>query len=143
MPPERDRIPASLRQEVAQRAKHRCEYCRCPDEFSPDSFTVDHIEPQQRGGATISQNLAWACCGCNGRKYTKTTGVDPLTSQDVDLFNPRQQPWHEHFAWDADVTQMIGISPCGRATVQSLALNRPGVVNLRRLLASAGLHPPE
>jgi hypothetical protein len=34
-------------------------------------------------------------------------------------------------------------SPCGRATVEALRLNRLGVVNLRRLLRNANLHPPE
>ncbi|MEQ8957154.1 MAG: HNH endonuclease signature motif containing protein, partial [Coleofasciculus sp. C2-GNP5-27] len=77
MPSDDERIPTALRQEIAQRAKHRCEYCRCPDEFSPDSFTVDHIKPRQLGGATTTENLAWACFGCNGRKYTRTVYPDP------------------------------------------------------------------
>jgi 5-methylcytosine-specific restriction endonuclease McrA len=76
MPSEYERVPTALRQEIAQRAKNRCEYCRCPDAFSPDSFTVDHIKPRQLGGATIAENLAWACFGCNGRKYTRTHRLD-------------------------------------------------------------------
>jgi 5-methylcytosine-specific restriction endonuclease McrA len=99
MPSEYERIPTTLRQEIAQRAKNRCEYCRCPDAFSPDSFTVDHIKPRQLGGATIAENLAWACFGCNGRKYTRTVYPDPQTGQEIALFNPRQQIWAEHFAW--------------------------------------------
>ncbi|MEH1865930.1 MAG: hypothetical protein V7K69_13125 [Nostoc sp.] len=58
------------------------------------------------------------------------------------LFHPRQQLWLEHFSWNDDSTQVIGKTPCGRATVSALQLNRVGVVNLRRLLTSAGLHPP-
>ncbi|WP_255515627.1 hypothetical protein [aff. Roholtiella sp. LEGE 12411] len=38
---------------------------------------------------------------------------------------------------------MIGKTACGRATVEALRLNRSGVVNLRRLLRSANLHPPK
>ena len=45
--------------------------------------------------------------------------------------------------WSDDFTQVIGKTPCGRATVEALRLNRFGVVNLRRLLRSANLHPPE
>ncbi|MEQ8536064.1 MAG: HNH endonuclease signature motif containing protein [Coleofasciculus sp. D1-CHI-01] len=142
MPSDYERIPTALRQEIAQRAKHRCEYCRCPDEFSPDSFTVDHIKPRQLGGATTTENLAWACFGCNGRKYTRTVYPDPQTGQEIALFNPRQQNWTEHFDWSEDLTQLLGPTPCGRATIAALALNRPGVVNLRRLLILAGLHPP-
>jgi 5-methylcytosine-specific restriction endonuclease McrA len=102
MPSDYERIPTALRQEIAQRAKHRCEYCRCPDEFSPDSFTVDHIKPRQLGGATTTENLAWACFGCNGRKYTRTVYADPKTGQEIALFNPRQQNWTEHFDWGED-----------------------------------------
>ena len=142
MPPESKRVPPNLRREVAQRANQLCEYCRYPDEFSADSFTIDHIQPRQLGGATTLENLAWACFGCNGRKHTKTNYIDPATGESVTLFNPRQQTWHEHFSWNKDTTQLVGQTPCGRATIDALALNRPGVTNLRRLLASAGLHPP-
>jgi len=143
MPPESERIPPSLREEVAQRSQRLCEYCRYPEAFSPDSFTIDHIQPRQQGGATTLENLAWACFGCNGRKFTKTTHPDPLTGETAPLFNPRQQPWNEHFAWSEDTTEIIGRSPIGRATIEALSLNRQGVVNLRQLLASAGLHPPK
>jgi hypothetical protein len=95
------------------------------------------------GGATTLENLAWACFGCNGRKYTKVTAVDPLTQQEVSLFNPRQQNWDEHFFWSEDFTQMVGQTTSGRATIAALGLNRPGVINLRRLLVSVGLHPPK
>jgi hypothetical protein len=38
---------------------------------------------------------------------------------------------------------LIKLAHCGRATVEALRLNRSGVVNLRRLLRSANLHPPK
>ncbi len=59
----------------------------------------------------------------------------------MDLFNPRQQKWSEHFEWAENFTQLRGKTACGHATVVALKLNRPGVVNLRQLLAAAGLHP--
>jgi hypothetical protein len=95
------------------------------------------------GGATTSENLAWACFGCNGRKHTKISGIDPSAGQAAALFNPRRQNWREHFSWNEDTTQVVGQTLCGRATIEALSLNRPGVINLRRLLASAGLHPPQ
>ncbi|MDZ8226656.1 HNH endonuclease signature motif containing protein [Nostoc sp. ChiVER01] len=141
--PEEKRVPAALRRTIASRAKSLCEYCRCPEEFSPDSFTVEHIKPRQAGGETISENLAWSCFGCNARKHTKISHPDPETKQEIALFHPRQQLWSEHFTWNDDFTRIIGKNPCGRATVEALQLNRVGVVNLRRLLTSAGLHPPQ
>jgi hypothetical protein len=142
MPPDSARVSAALRQTVAARAKNYCEYCRCPEDFSTDSFTVDHINPRQAGGETTAENLAWSCFGCNGRKYARTTYTDPQTGQNVALFNPRQQVWSDQFEWNEGFTQIIGKTPCGCATIEALKLNRLGVVNLRRLLVSAGLYPP-
>ncbi len=50
--------------------------------------------------------------------------------------------WSEHFEWSADKLLMVGITPTGRATVKALKLNRPEVVNLRRLTLLTGEHPP-
>jgi hypothetical protein len=52
-------------------------------------------------------------------------------------------PWSEHFAWNEDYSRVIGLTPTGRATVETLHLNRQGVVNLRRVLFLVGMHPPE
>ena len=76
-------------------------------------------------------------------KHTKIQAVDPETKEKIALYNPRQQVWSEHFSWSDDFTQVIGKTAIGRATVEALRLNRSGVVNLRRLLRSANLHPPE
>ncbi|MEC4806410.1 MAG: HNH endonuclease signature motif containing protein [Jaaginema sp. PMC 1079.18] len=142
MPSEFGRVPVTLRRTVASRANYFCEYCRCPEEFSPDSFTIEHIKPRQAGGETTAENLAWSCFGCNSRKHTKTSHYDSQTQQEVALFHPRQQLWSEHFSWNDDFTEVIGQTSHGRATVDALKLNRVGVVNLRRLLTSAKLHPP-
>ena len=138
-----ERVPSAIRQIVAARARDYCEYCRCSGQFATESFTIEHIKPRQAGGETTLENLAWSCFGCNSHKHTKINGVDPETDQQEPLYNPRQQVWTEHFGWSRDFTQVIGRTPCGRATVEALRLNRLGVVNLRRLLFMAKLHPPE
>lgn len=48
----------------------------------------------------------------------------------------------DHFMWSTDRTEILGLTRTGRATVQRLALNRTGVVNLRRTLVAIGKHPP-
>jgi hypothetical protein len=106
------------------------------------AFSVEHIDPRSRAGATVTDNLAYACQGCNNHKYNRTHGTDPVTGETVPLFHPRQQRWREHFAWTPDGTMIVGLSPTGRATVDLLRLNREGLVNLRRLLFVAGEHPP-
>jgi HNH endonuclease len=137
-----DRVSGALRRIVAARANGYCEYCRCPENFATESSTVEHINPRQAGGETVLENLAWSCFGCNGHKHAKTKGIDPETKMPNPLFHPRQQTWANHFGWNNDSSQIIGKTPCGRTTVAALHLNRTGIVNLRRLLASAGLHPP-
>ncbi len=106
------------------------------------SFSVEHIVPRARGGTNTLDNLALACQGCNNHKYLKTEDRDPITGMVVPLFHPRQQRWNDHFVWSEDYTLIIGITPIGRATVEALRLNRPGLVNLRRVLYAMGEHPP-
>jgi hypothetical protein len=60
----------------------------------------------------------------------------------VPLYHLRHQIWAEHFAWSADGCLVIGLTPTGRATVEELKLNRPSVINLRRVLFVLNLHPP-
>lgn len=86
--------------------------------------------------------MALACGGCNGHKYTKITGIDPVSNQEVPLFNPRKDIWEMHFQWSADNLKMIGITAIGRATINTLHLNRENVVNLRILTSMTNEHPP-
>ena len=138
---ERRRIPEPLRQAVAERAGRRCEYCQSQERYSVHSFSIDHVLPISRGGATVLDNLAFACPGCNGHKHNKTTALDPVTLRPVALFNPRTQVWADHFAWNDDYSLIIGISAVGRATVEALDLNRATLVNLRQALHELRLHP--
>jgi 5-methylcytosine-specific restriction endonuclease McrA len=136
------KLTGQERQLVEERARGCWEYCRSQVRFAMQPFSVEHIEPRSREGPTVLDNLAFSCQGCNNHKYTKTEGFDPVTGQVVPLFHPRRQRWADHFRWSDDCTQVIGTTPIGRATVETMHLNRPGVVNLRRVLFLAGEHPP-
>ena len=121
-----------LYQAVADRAHHRCEYCLTPEQFSSSEFEVDHIVP---GAGDDLLNLALACRGCNGHKLTATQARDPLTGETIPLFNPRTQPWREHFSYEIadDGAAIHGLSPTGRVTARRLGFNRPRA-KLARLL---------
>ncbi|WP_143162121.1 hypothetical protein [Phormidesmis priestleyi] len=54
----------------------------------------------------------------------------------------RKQRWFAHFVWNEDCSLMIGITPVSRATIVKLQLNRPRLVNLRRVLFDLQEHPP-
>jgi HNH endonuclease len=138
----KDRVSDAMRTDVRLRAGGCCEYCRSQDAFSPQSFSAEHVAPRSRGGDTSLENLAWSCQGCNAHKYAKTDGWDAATGRKAALFHPRIHRWREHFVWGNDATMIMGTTPTGRATVEELKLNRAPVMNLRRVLVDAGLHPP-
>ena len=133
--PSGARLSPRRKETVFQRANGCCEYCRSQARYSPDPFNVEHIAPLAAGGAANrSDNLALSCQGCNNLKFTSVDALDPITDQTMPLFHPRRQRWDEHFAWRGDFSLVIGLTPTGRATVETLQLNRVGVVNLRRVL---------
>lgn len=136
------RVTAQQRHTVVERARGCCEYCYSQVRFAMQSFSVEHVVPRSRGGKATLDNLALACQGCNNHKYTKIDGRDPVTGDIVLLYHPRRQRWRDHFAWNEDFTLIIGLTPTGRATVETLWLNREGLVNLRQILYAMGEHPP-
>lgn len=130
------------KERVARRAHGYCEYCKSRADYSPDTFSIEHVVPVVRGGSHELPNLALSCQGCNNRKFISIAAEDPVSGQRAVLFHPRRDRWGDHFTWNEDYTLVLGLTPTGRATVATLDLNRPGVVNLRRLLLTVGLHPP-
>jgi len=128
---------------VKERAKYCCEYCGCPYDFANQFFSIEHILPKSKEGTDKRSNLAYACQCCNGHKYNKIVGLDPVNNQIVSLYNPRKDKWKEHFNWSEDYLSVEGVSPIGRATVETLHLNRENLVNLRAALFAFGEHPPK
>jgi hypothetical protein len=119
-------MSAAVRAAVGSRAGFSCEYCQSREQFAVQSFAVEHVEPQSAGGSDELDNLAYSCQGCNNHKYTRTRAVDPATGIEVSLFHPRRDRWADHFAWTEDCSEVIGLTPTGRATVALLRLNRRG-----------------
>ncbi len=103
---------------------------------------IEHIIPIVLGGRTIEENLWLSCRRCNGFKGSLIQAIDPETKESVPLFNPRKENWHEHFAWSEDGSEIIGLTPTGRATVITLNLNDPIAVTARKLWVSVGWWPP-
>lgn len=133
-------IPVSLRRLVIQRASNRCEYCGISQVGQVATFHIDHIVPRVAGGETTAENLALACVSCSLRKGSRQNLRDVETEQVVSIFNPRQQKWKEHFAWDG--VQVVGLTATGRATLQALALNRLTMLAIRTEEILLGRHPP-
>lgn len=135
-------VSPDLRHQVAEDAGHRCGYCLSDEVLTGIPLTIDHVIPIAAGGPTTRDNLWLACRPCNEFKGAQTHAEEPETGGMVPLFHPRAQDWRDHFAWSADKTHIIGLTPTGRATVTALQLNRPMLVRARRRWILAGWHPP-
>lgn len=135
-------VSDAVRARVADRAGDRCEYCRLPAQGQVSQFPVDHVRPRAAGGATRFENLALACPHCNAYKWAYVRAIDPETGAEVPLFDPRTQPWFEHFRFMEPASSLVeGTSPCGRATVDRLRMNHPNIVAARVLLIALGRFP--
>lgn len=55
------KISKKIRQLVADRAEHCCEYCLSQAKFSPDYFSIEHIIPSIKQGVDHPDNLAYSC----------------------------------------------------------------------------------
>ena len=130
----------TIRTQVRDRARNRCEYCRMPAEFDSADFQVDHVRPQKHRGATKLENLAWACFPCNNHKGPNLTGIDPQTDSIAAVYDPRTQAWTEHFEWDGP--ELVGLTPTGRATIAVMEINDASRVALRKELMFEGVFPP-
>jgi hypothetical protein len=131
----------SLERRVRRRAKEHCEYCRIPAYISEFTFPLDHIIARQHRGETTYGNLALSCPHCNYHKGPNIAGRDPVSGKLTKLFNPRRHRWRAHFQWDGPRLQ--GKTAIGRTTVYVLDINDPDRVEVRRLLAEAGMFPPQ
>jgi len=139
----RHKILPSSQKEVRQRADFLCEYCHASEIWQYVAFTIEHVIPISLGGNDRIDNLALCCFACNRSKSNLIEGLDPRTNKIVHLFNPRIHKWHEHFIWSRNRLTIMGLTPIGRATVNTLELNRSRVITIRKADLEIGRHPPE
>jgi hypothetical protein len=138
----RSKISETIQEQIRLRANYLCEFCHADERWQYVKFTVDHLVPLSSGGNDHPDNLALACFHCNRQKTNKLVAIDPLTSTEVPLFNPRQDNWQDHFIWSMDRLIVIGLTAIGRATVAALLLNRDRVIPIRAADLEIGRHPP-
>ena len=124
---------------VRTRAENRCEYCRIHQQHYAITFHVEHIIAKQHRGSDEDSNLALSCHYCNRHKGPNLTGIDPTTNEITQLFHPRSDTWHSHFAIrDGRIT---GTTAIGRTTVEVLNMNSHERIGLRLLLEPSFFKP--
>ena len=137
------KISKDLDRKIRIQAKNRCGYCLNPQELIPYKLEIDHIQPQALGGKSVEENLWLACRECNSHKAVKTKAIDNLTGKSVKLFNPRKQNWQEHFEFSKNFSEIIGKTPCGRATVDALQMNNLYQITARLAWSETTKFPPK
>jgi HNH endonuclease len=139
--PRRRRIAPSVRRQIMEQDGQRCAYCRSPM-LVGIPMVVEHIIPLVAGGNSTLDNLCLSCYRCNEFKGSRIEAADPHDGQLTPFFHPRRQRWHEHFAWHESGDMLLGLTPCGRATIEAFRLNNDWIVHARRIWMLVGLHPP-
>jgi HNH endonuclease len=122
---------------VRKRANYLCEYCHADERWQFVIFTIDHILPISERGTDSFENLALACFHCNRYKSNKQI------IGNVQMFNPRQMSWNEHFIWSKDTLRILPKTEIGKATIELLQFNRERLLVIRADDVKINRHPPK
>lgn len=136
-------ISVELQRRIRNYFANSCAYCYTAEFLTVTTFEFEHIIPRSANGETIFENLCLSCPSCNRYKASRKTALDSITQQEVALFHPQLQLWTDHFAWSEDATEIIGLTPVGRATISALKMNRLQLTRVRRMWVKMGEHPPK
>jgi hypothetical protein len=134
-------ISVELRRLIVARAESLCEYCLIHEEDTFFGCEVDHVISEKHGGPTEEQNLALSCLFCNRNKGSDIASVVPKTNRLVRFFNPRTDPWNEHFRLGRDGVSIVPLTDVGEATVRILGINHAERLLERDALREAGRYP--
>jgi len=94
------KVSLGLRFQVSERAAGRCEYCLIHEDDAAFRHEVDHVV-SRHARARLSDSDDSPCS-----KGTNLVSVDPGGAL-VRLFDPRRDPWHDHFRLEGSVIQPL------------------------------------
>ena len=119
-------ISAALRRTVRTLYGFACGYCGVSETEVGAALTVDHFVPQDAGGSDAIENLVYACHACNLHKSASYNEPNPS------VLHPLRSDINLHFRLLPDST-LEGLTPEGRRHIETLHLNRPPLVEHRKL----------
>ncbi len=119
-------ITPDIRQQVRQRANFACEFCSVTEADTAGGLTIDHYQPQTKGGNDEPDNLIYSCPRCNQYK----SDYWPSTENDIFLWNPRQEEAKQHFL-ELENGMLHPLTATGTFTIKRLRLNRKPLINYR------------
>jgi len=116
-------VTAEIREQVRQRANFACEFCGVTETDVGGELTLDHFQPTAKGGNDSPENLLYCCARCNQYK----ADYWPTHPGDLSLWNPRREPFAQHFDEQDDGT-LEHRTVAGLFTLKRLRLNRQPLV---------------
>lgn len=119
-------LSKEARKQVQQRANYACEFCGVSETDVGGDLTVDHYQPQSRGGSDNLENLIYACACCNQYKQDFWITDESLPK----LWNPRSEHYNKHFI-ELEDGQLLALTTTGEFTCKRLRLNRPPLIAYR------------
>lgn len=135
-------IPVELQRSIREQFRDRCAYCQTAEFLTATTFEFEHIQPLVAAGITVFENLCLACPSCNRYKGSRQR-VTTETGEEVMLFHPQRQVWTEHFIWSEDGVEIQDLSLIGKVTIDTLRMNRPALVRVRKMWVKLNEHPPK
>jgi len=119
-------ISVDLRERVRQYANCACEFCGVSETDTGGRLTIDHYQPRAKGGSDRFENLLYCCSRCNQYKMDYW----PESSNELFLWNPREEPFLQHFL-EVDDGTLHPLTDIGELTLKRLRLNRPQLLAYR------------
>jgi len=133
-------ISAELRQTIADRANHLCEYCLIAEAHSFYGCQVDHIISLKHGGSSDVDNLAFACALCNRAKGSDVGSI-AKPGDFIRFFNPRTDRWLDHFRLEGATIHPL--TPIGEVTVRIFGFNDSARLHERGEMIRFGTYPSD
>jgi hypothetical protein len=119
-------IKPATREQVRQRAQLACEFCGITEADVGSQLTIDHFQPQAKGGDDSLDNLIYCCTSCNQYK----NDYWPSSPDASSLWNPRREPASQHLL-ELDDGMFHPLTAMGAFTLNRLRLNRLPLVAYR------------
>jgi hypothetical protein len=74
-------ISVALQSQIRAHFHNCCAYCQTAEALTAMTFEFEHIAPKSQGGATVFENLCFACPFCNRHKSDRQQLRDPESGQ--------------------------------------------------------------
>lgn len=120
-------ITLEIRQLVRERASYACEFCGVTEMDVGGELTIDHFQPQSKGGLDDLDNLVYACPRCN--QYKQNYWPEEIAA--LELWNPRLNQAAQHFI-ELEDGLLAPLTRTGEFTIKRLRLNRSPLVLYRK-----------